>query len=186
MLNELVFVTSNENKVKEAQAILGFSVEIASLEIDEIQTLDVEDVARHKAQKAFEKVKKPLIVDDAGLYVEAWEGFPGSFVKFVQKTAGLDVINKWLDTENNRYVTVVSAIGYHDGNQVHTFRGEVHGEFVKPRGEHGWGFDPYFIPEGENQTWGELSQTRKNETSHRKQALEKLKAFLTENNYIKE
>jgi len=186
MLNELVFVTSNENKVKEAQEILEFPITLYSAELDEIQNLDVEEVVRKKTETAFEKVKKPLIVDDAGLYLNVWKGFPGAYVKYVKEYAGLDRLQKWLALETDNTAIVVAAIGYHDGKQVRTFRGEVKGRFVAPRGENGWGFDPFFLPDGEEKTWGEVPSGEKNKNSHRSRALEKLKTFLIENNYIKE
>jgi XTP/dITP diphosphohydrolase len=177
-MQSLVFVTGNENKVKEAQAILGFPIEIYSAEFDEIQDLDVEKVVRKKTQTAFEKVQKPLIVDDAGLYVNVWNGFPGSFVKYLKDYAGLDRMQKWLELEDDNSVTVVAAVGYHDGETIHTFRGEVTGKFVRPRGEGGWGFDKYIIPTELDKTWGEVSEEEKNRTSHRRRALEKFSQFL--------
>ena len=177
-MDSIIFVTGNKNKVKEAQSILGFHVEISDVEVEEIQDLDVEKVVYHKAVEAFEIVKKPLIVDDAGLYVDAWNGFPGALVKHLDKTNGLEIINKWLSLEGNRKVKVVAAIGYHDGTRITTFTGELEGAFVEPHGEHGWGFDPFILPLGHDKTWGEMDSDEKNAMSHRKQALEKFKEYL--------
>ncbi len=177
-MRSLVFVTGNKNKAQEAQSILEIPIEIANLEIDEIQELDVEKVVHKKAESAYEKIRKPLIVDDAGLYVEAWNGFPGALVKHLHTSNGLDTINKWLSLENNRNVRVVAAVGYHDGKNILTFKGEIVGSFVDPRGENGWGFDSYILPKGHDKTWGEMESVQKNIMSHRYKALKQLKEYL--------
>ncbi|HRN96447.1 MAG TPA: RdgB/HAM1 family non-canonical purine NTP pyrophosphatase [Candidatus Levybacteria bacterium] len=177
-MNSLVFVTGNKNKVKEAQSILEIPIEIADIDVQEIQDLDVEKVVHKKAESAYQIVKKPLIVDDAGLYIEAWNGFPGALVKHLHVSNGLETINKWLSLEKNRKVRIVAAIGYHDGNKVFIFTGEIAGTFVEPRGDKGWGFDSFILPEGYDKTWGEMESYEKNAMSHRRQALEKFKEYL--------
>lgn len=178
-MDNLIFVTGNKNKAKEAQEILKVPVSAFELELNEIQHLDVEVVVRQKALDAYNIIQQPLIVDDAGVYVDAWKGFPGAFVKYIDQTCGLEVINKWLENEENKCVTVVAAVGYHDGVNVHTFRGEIKGNFVRPRGNLGWGFDPFFLPEGFDKTWGETGPEQKNEVSHRCNALKRFKTFLS-------
>lgn len=177
-MKSLFFVTGNKNKAQEAQSILEIPIEITDVDIPEIQDLDVEKVVREKAESAFKIVKKPLVVDDAGLYVEAWNGFPGALVKHLQISNGLETIDKWLSLEENRRVRVVAAVGYHDGEQVLTFKGEVSATFVNPRGSNGWGFDSYILPDGYDQTWGEMGSEEKNLMSHRYKALAKFKEYL--------
>lgn len=181
---DITFVTGNTNKVKEVESILGIPLKGKKLDLDEIQNIDVEVVARKKAQSAFDIIKTPLIVDDAGLYVKAWKGFPGAYVKHVHDYATLERLEKWIQLENNSKVKVIAVVAFHDGTKIHTFQGEVDGEFVSPRGDGGWGFDKFILPKGSKQTWGEMTTDEKNKSSHRNRALLKFKTFLVKNNYI--
>lgn len=186
MLEKLIFVTSNKGKAQEAQEILDFPIQIIHLELDEIQDMSLEKIIHKKAQAAYEIIKKPLIVDDVGFFVEAWNGFPGPFIKYVGK-AGEELNNmvlKWISLEENKRVVVKAAIGFHDGNSVRVSQGEAWGTIVPPRGKKGWGFDPIFVPDGYTLTWAEMTSDVKNTISHRGRALEKLKMFLIENEYI--
>jgi non-canonical purine NTP pyrophosphatase (RdgB/HAM1 family) len=181
-MNKLCFVTGNKGKMKEAQEILGFPIDIEQLDLDEIQSLDLAEIVTHKAQQAFEKIKRPLIVDDVGLYINAWNGFPGPFIKFLLQSGGNELLVKLLSTDNNRTVIARAAIGYHDGSGVKTFIGDVKGSLAEaPRGNGGWGWDPVFIPEHSTMTYAEMGPEQKNKISHRRAALEKLKMYLKEN-----
>ena len=177
-MKKLYFVTSNKNKVKEVQEILKVPVEVASLEIDEIQSLDVEEVIRKKAEAAFAILKKPLFVDDVSFEIEAWGGFPGPFIKFIYLAGGYDLLTKMLSSEKNKKAKVIASIGYHDGKRVHIFKGYFFGTLVEKRGDRGWGFDPYMIPDGHKKTFGEMENDLKNKISHRARVLEKFKQFL--------
>lgn len=76
-LNSLKFATSNDNKLREAQSILGIPLEKADVgDLDEIQTIDVEELIRHKARGAYEIMREPVMVEDTGLGFTAWNGLP--------------------------------------------------------------------------------------------------------------
>ena len=178
-MKEILFATRNEGKIIEAQAILKVSVEIATAQIDEVQSMDLEYVARKKTEEAYRILKRPVITDDVGVFIETWDGFPGPFAKFILDKLGNVKILKLLENETNRNVMVKSAVGYHDGNKVHVFIGEVKGTLAfEERGTDGWGFDPIIIPDGETQTYAEMGHDKKNQLSHRRKALDKLKDFL--------
>ncbi|HLL60271.1 MAG TPA: RdgB/HAM1 family non-canonical purine NTP pyrophosphatase [Candidatus Nitrosocosmicus sp.] len=178
MTEPLIFITSNKGKAEEAKSILEFPIEVYDLELDEIQSLSLEKIAIKKAEYAFKLVQKPLIVDDVGVFVHAWKGFPGPFIKYLQQI-GLDVCLKMLSTETNREATVKAVIGYHDGTLIHTFVGEVKGTIShEVKGPNGWGWDPIFIPEGQNKTYAEMSTEEKNSISHRRKVLDELKKYL--------
>lgn len=180
-MNQLYFVTGNSGKASEAQSILGFPVHITSVDIDEIQSLQLENIVQKKAEKAFEKIGKPLFVDDVGLWVEVWNGFPGPFIKYLLAAGKNELLLQMLKNETNRRVVAKAAIGYHDGNTTHIFIGEVSGSLsTELRGAGGWGFDPVFIPEGTNQTFAEMGPEKKNTLSHRRKALEKFRTYLQE------
>lgn len=174
----IIFVTGNEKKAEDAQNILGQTITIEPLELEEIQSLDLEAIAKHKADQAFHKLKKPLIVDDAGLSIDAWNGFPGPFIKYLKEAGGNQLLLKMLKNEKNRLAKAVGAIAYHDGNTIHTFTGEIKGSIATCIGGEDIGWEPIFIPEGYDKTWAELGDKIKNSHSQRKQALDKLKNFL--------
>jgi len=175
----IYFATGNKEKVKEAQAILKIPIQIAEMEIDEVQSLDSSFVVKKKAEEAFRVLQKPVIVDDVSVFIEALNGFPGPLIKYLREGIGNQGIIEILNSKNNRRAIVQNAIGYHDGNKVHVFLGEVKGTVsTEEKGNDGWGFDTIFIPEGEDKTLAELGFDKKNEISHRRLSLDKLKEFL--------
>lgn len=179
-MDKLYFVTGNKNKVKEVQVVFDHPIEIVDLDLDEIQSLDINEVVKKKAEAAYLQVKKPLIVEDVGMYVKAWNGFPGPLVKFLHKAGGdsFDLLLRMLENETDKTVCVMAVIGYHDSAKVNLIEGSFNGKFVEKKGEMGWGFDPYIIPDGYDKTFGELSEDIKNLISHRSNAFKKLKKFL--------
>lgn len=178
-MKEILFATGNPGKIDEAKAMLGAPIEIATIEVDEVQSMDLEYVARKKAQAAYDVLQKPVITDDVGLFIDAWKGFPGPFAKYVLETVGVDGLLKLLKDETNRKVVVKSAVSYHDGKDIHVFIGEVEGTLAtEQRGDEGFGFDPVIIPNGETQTYAEMGIEGKNRISHRRRALDKLREYL--------
>ncbi|XOB42591.1 MAG: RdgB/HAM1 family non-canonical purine NTP pyrophosphatase [Candidatus Nealsonbacteria bacterium] len=175
---QLYFITSSENKIKEVEDILGFEVDKILLDINEIQTLKIEEVVKDKAKRAFEQVKKPVMVEDTGFYIEAWQGFPGALIKWILKTLGNEGLCLAFQ-EKNRTVTAKTSICLYNGKEAKIFTGEIKGQIPeKPRGEGGFGWDPIFQPEGYNKTFAEMSQEEKDSMSMRKIALNKMKQFL--------
>ena len=172
----IYLVTSNENKFKEFKEILGFRLKHTNLDLDEIQTIDVKKVVEHKAKQAFNKIKKPVIVEDTGLYFEAWNGLPGALAKQFDKTIGYRKLCRLLKT--NRRAKAETVVGYYDGKNYLSFSGEIWGRISsEPKGETGFGWDIIFIPKGYNRTFAQLAN-EKNKISMRKIALEKLRKFL--------
>lgn len=181
MVPSISFITSNSGKAAEAQSILHTPIELTKIELDEIQSLDLEEIIKKKAQSAFEVVNKPLLVDDVGLFIDTWQGFPGPFIKFLLKAGGNNLLLRMLAPESNRIATARCAVGYHDGEKIHIFMGEVPGEIVRePRGTEGWGWDPIFQPDGMTQTFAEMGESKKNKISHRGRAFTQLKKFLND------
>jgi non-canonical purine NTP pyrophosphatase (RdgB/HAM1 family) len=175
----LVFVTGNEGKVKEAQAILGQTVKIVKMDIDEVQSLDIEYIVKRKAQDAYKKLQKPLLVDDAGLFIDAWNDFPGALVKFIDLSGGNELLLKMMAGEKNRKAYFMSAVAFHDGKEVKVFIGKIDGSIaLEQTGKNGWGYDPIFIPTGEERTFAQMTSDEKNSISHRRRALTKLQYYL--------
>jgi len=183
-LASLTFVTSNAGKAREAAALLGREVAVKDVEIPEIQSLDFAEVARAKAIVAAGALGVPVLVEDSGLAVEAWGGFPGPLTKWVTAgRAGCDAFAKMLDGFPDRSAEAVSVLAVARPGQaapdVVAAEGRVRGSIaLHPRGTNGFGWDVLFIPEGETRTWAEMSEEEKNRDSHRARAFARLKTLL--------
>ncbi|CAN5234597.1 XTP/dITP diphosphatase [soil metagenome] len=169
-----VFVTSNENKLREASEILGVDLDRANVDVPEIQSLDFEEVAAAKAlaaRRALGDPAYPVIVDDSGLSVGAWGGFPGPLTRWLMKSVGNTGLLKMLATEEDRSAQAVCVVAVAaPSGSVRVFRGVVEGEISRePRGEGGFGFDPIFVPEGQTRTYAEMGD-EKSMDSHRTRA----------------
>ncbi|WP_457612116.1 XTP/dITP diphosphatase [Methanocaldococcus sp.] len=176
---KIYFVTGNKNKIKEAKAILkDFEIEQIKINYPEIQG-SLEEVAEFGAKYCYDILKKPLIVEDSGFFVEALKGFPGTYSRFVQETIGNEGILKLLENKRDRRAYFKAVIGYCDKDGVRLFSGVVKGTVSEEiRGDKGFGYDPIFIPEGFDKTFGEMELEEKNKISHRRKALEELRKFL--------
>lgn len=181
MSEEILFITGNVNKIEEVRAITGLSIVAKNLDIPEIQSLDVEEVAKEKALEAFNMTRQPVVVDDTGMSIEALNGLPGALITWFLKTLKPEGIVKLLAQEKNRKASVTTCIAYADQGGAVTFVGTVHGEIaISLRGESNFGYDPIFIPEGHKKTYAEIGKEEKNQISMRKIALIKFKEFMEE------
>ena len=177
-----VFVTANENKLREASGILGVDLDRAEVDVPEIQSLDFEEVAAAKvlaAREALGDPSYPVIVDDSGLAVRAWSGFPGPLTRWLMKSVGNAGLLKMLATEQDRSAMAVCVIAVADASgSVRVFRGVVEGEIPRePRGEGGFGFDPIFVPIGQARTYAEMGD-EKSMDSHRTRAFRQARTGL--------
>jgi XTP/dITP diphosphohydrolase len=175
------FVTSNEGKVEEAREYLTDDVEQVNYDYTEVQSDDLAEIAVAGAKEAFEETggEDPVIVDDAGLFVDALGGFPGPYSSYVEDTVGVERVWKLAEMEDNRRARFRCVVAYYDGEEAQTFDGAVPGRIVAPRGDGGFGYDPIFEHEGT--TMAEMSTERKNAISHRGRALAKFADWLAEN-----
>lgn len=179
-----IFVTTNEHKRREVQEILGVALESVDLDLPEIQAIDPAEVATEKvlsAREALGDTDLPILVEDSGLMVEAWDGFPGALTKWLMQGVGNEGLLRMLapgEKRSARAVCVVALAGA-DG-AVHTFRGEVRGTLAsEPRGEGGFGYDPVFVPGWSSMTYAEMGEG-KNADSHRARAFRALREWLGE------
>ena len=187
-MKTLYFITSNKGKLHEAQTeleALGYDVIQKNIGYPEIQADHLEDVARFGVDHVHQQVDHPFILEDAGLFIDALEGFPGVYSSYVYFTIGLDGILRLLkrmDT-TKRTATFKSVFAYGDpSGTMELFIGSCNGRITtEKKGTHGFGYDPIFIPDDENMTFAEMDTKKKNSFSHRGKSLEKLKIFLTKN-----
>lgn len=173
------FATTNDHKLREVSHILGYDLEKIHLELMEPQDMDLEVIARAKAEEAFAQIRKPVLVEDTGWYFDAWHGLPGPFAKFFMETVGCSGVLKMLGDESRRGCVAKTVVAYHDGTTTHVFSGEINGEVAgKERGTSKFGFDRIFIPDGSELTFGEMTLEEKSALSMRALAVNKLKNYL--------
>ncbi|HZS74196.1 MAG TPA: non-canonical purine NTP pyrophosphatase [Candidatus Nitrosotalea sp.] len=173
MSYDVFFVSSNKHKFEEVEKIVskfGLKLGLLKLPLQEIQADDLEDIAKHKALHAFSLCSKPVIVEDAGLFIKSLHGFPGPFSSYVFDTIGNDGILKLLDVKRDAIFKSVIAYCERSG-VVHLFGASVSGTISRKKYGTKWGFDPIFIPRGKNKPYSKLAE--KNQISHRYLALEK-------------
>ncbi len=180
------FATTNAGKAEEAKAILakyGIKLVQQAVEVDEPKTLDLNETATRKAQAAFMMLGRPVIVEDTGLFFDAYPGFPGTYTKFAAKTIGQSGLLKMLDgCPRGAAFTTIAA--FTDGKRTVLFEGTIQGQVARtPRGvaRPGLSYDPIFAPEGAGgKTYAEIGTDEKNALSHRAVAFGKLGKWLKE------
>ncbi len=173
MSYDVLFVSSNKNKFHEAKNILsknGINLGFFKSSLREIQAESIKEIAALKVDEAYRQCNKPVIVEDAGLFVESLNGFPGPFSSYVFKTIGNSGILSLVKT--NRKAKFQSVVAYCDNKYgVVLFDAKVEAKISKDSNGKGWGYDPIFTPNGQNKTYAMLSN--KNQISHRYKALKK-------------
>jgi non-canonical purine NTP pyrophosphatase (RdgB/HAM1 family) len=177
--DQLILVSTNPNKGIEAERILGQPILRVSLTLPEIQAATVEEITRFKLETAKSKGYKRLIVEDVSLGFDELGNFPGPYVRWLLEAAGGKGLAAVAYALNNRAAKAQCCVGYWDGRQVQLFLGETAGEIlVKPRGERVFGWDAWFLPEGSQQTFAEMTPEEKDALSHRGRAYRKLAEHL--------
>lgn len=179
--DKLLLVTSNENKFREISEVAksyGIKIEWLNIPKFEIQADNLEEIVRYSAITIYQVIRKPLIVEDSGLFINALNGFPGPYTNYVRRKLGLEGILKLLNNVEDRSAYFKTVMCYVSDKEINLFTGVVNGRISERiRGEKGFGFDPIFIPENEERTFAEMSTEEKNKYSHR------AKAFMSFLNY---
>ena len=189
--NELIFATHNANKAKEVKSLLPH-LEVKSLsEIgfhDDIPETGskLEENALIKARTIHKATGKACFADDTGLEVEALGGAPGVYsARYAGEEANsennMDKLLADLDAMTNRNAQFRTVIAYiNSEGKEELFEGSVKGEILKERrGDKGFGYDPIFLPQGEEQSFAEMTAEQKNQLSHRGRAMRKLVGYLS-------
>ncbi len=187
--SELIVASHNPGKVREICTLLepfGMKVRSAS-ELDLIEPeetgLTFIENARIKALATMRACGLLSLADDSGLAVEALGGAPGIYsARWAGPAKDFSVAMEKVETElkatgnQNRRAAFICALTlcWPDG-QCRDFEGRVEGALVwPPRGTHGFGYDPVFVPDGHSETFAEMDQVKKHAMSHRAAAFRKL------------
>lgn len=194
MAFKVVLATKNPHKVEEILAILGDIPGIEWLTFRDVPFSDVEEVGETLEENAILKATAvaretglPALAEDTGLEVEALGGAPGvRSARFAGEKKDYRANNEKLlellrgiKDRKARFRTV-AVLALPDG-RMWVKEGVLEGKIAEaPRGEHGFGYDPLFIPEGECRTLAEMPPEEKNKISHRRRALEAMRPILHE------
>jgi XTP/dITP diphosphohydrolase len=178
----IFFATGNFHKFNEARMILsGCNIAVGMLRMKgaEMQSDSLVEIAQSSAREAFKRCGLPVIVEDAGLFIEALKGFPGPYAAYAYKTISNRGLLKLMENVENRRAMFRSAIAYCDSEAEApvVFEGEAEGEVTvnerRGNGKSGFGFDPIFRPSGSGKTFAEMIIEEKNGFSHRAMAFRK-------------
>lgn len=179
-MKPVTFITGNQNKISFLEKYLDHPIKHIKLDLDELQTLDIQKLVEHKAKQAYEEVQEPVLVEDSSLEFLAFGGLPGPFVKFFVDNIPFDTICSMLDGKD-RAAVARSTFGYYDGENLTFFEGKLDGIIAKaPAGDRGWDWDQFFIPAGYDKTRAQCTEEEYQETSMQLRPLAALKEFLLE------
>ena len=183
-MRKIAFVTSNKHKLEEMQKVLlDYDIKLEQIEIDypEDKEKEMEEIVLEASKNLSEKLGRDVIVEDTGLYFEAYHNFPGAQPKFVYNTLGFKGILKLLDKEN-RNARFKTIIGYcSPGKEPRIFTGEMKGvisEKVYSPEKNVMPYDHIFVPEGLSQAIVDMSLDAKNSFSQRGIATRKFGEFI--------
>ena len=187
---KLCFATNNSNKLAEIQALLGDAFELVTLheigctaDIPEpFHTIPLNSEA--KAQHVWNHYHINCFADDTGLVIRALDGQPGvdsAHYAGPERNAdkNMDLVLANLAHHEDKYARFITVITLIIDGETHQFTGEVEGEIIEQkRGEHGFGYDPIFLPAGYQKTFAEMTMEEKGKLSHRGRAFAQLEKYL--------
>lgn len=196
----ILFITSNKGKLNEIKEMFSLfypdiKIEQYNLDLTEIQSIDVESVAKYKLDEAINqiiyienqktnsiyiedgKLTVSLMIEDSGLYISKCSevlmdgkheyGFPGALIKFYQAAIGLNSMT-YLHKDSMARAETVIGFYNHLNDTKYTFKGLISGKISnEPKGENGFGWDSIFIPFKYDKTYAEMEDKLKNQCSMR-------------------
>lgn len=174
--------TGNRHKLWEAAAVVAeYGVDLRQMEARrvEIQADDLADIAAYSLS-AIPDDGRPVLVEDAGIFIDLYGGFPGPYSSYALRTILLPGVLKLMAGVKERGATFRSVVALRHRGDIALFRGAVRGRIAEAiRGSSGFGYDPIFIPdEGDGKTFGEMTPQEKNALSHRARAFRSLGEWL--------
>ena len=194
-IKTIVLASNNANKAEEIQMLLGDQVEIIMQQDLNIEPTPetgktFQENACLKATTVYKKAKLPVIGDDSGLEVDCLNSQPGihsarfagegasdkdNIIKLLSQMTGIPI-----EKRTARFKCVIALVGMEESSEVNFFHGEWNGFIAEEiTGHNGFGYDPVFVGQGTQLTAAQLDQGLKNKLSHRGQAMEALKIYLS-------
>ncbi len=194
-IKTIVLASSNTNKAEEIQILLGNQAKIITQQDLNIKPTPetgktFQENASLKATTVYKKAKLPVIGDDSGLEVDCLNSQPGihsarfagegasdkdNIIKLLSQMTGIPP-----EKRTARFKCVIALVGMEESSEVNFFHGEWNGFIAEEiTGHNGFGYDPVFVGQGTQLTAAQLDQGLKNKLSHRGQAMEALKIYLS-------
>ncbi|MFQ5349671.1 MAG: non-canonical purine NTP pyrophosphatase [Thermoanaerobaculia bacterium] len=171
LLDGATLVTGNPNKLVETRRLCGHDLAAAAVDLPEIQSLDLAEVLEAKADEAYRRLARPVIVEETGLELAAMNGFPGPLVKWMLEAVGTAGVARAALAMGDGAARAHCMLLFYDGRHRQTAEGATTGTLVlPPRGDAGFGWDPVFQPDGEERTYGEMTAAEKDRIGHRGRA----------------
>ena len=177
----ITFATGNQHKADKTAQLLGRDLDHEKIDLDELQTTDLAELLEHKVRQAYDKLQRPVIVDDYGLGFDALNGLPGPFIKFfIEPEDGVEKLCRMLDSLETRRARTVCAIAFFDGKTLKVFEKTLFGEIAQhPIGENGIYTDRIFMPDGwQGKTRAQLNDAEYDTVYMEVRPLAELKEFL--------
>ncbi len=175
---DITFITGNQKKADYLARHLGLEVKHKKIDLDEIQSLDLKEIVRHKVMQAYEHINAPVLVEDVSLEFLAWGRLPGTYIKWFLEEMDYKQICALLDGKD-RSARARCVFGYYDGSTLKMFEGLMNGRIAEePASGESFGWDNIFIPEGYNITRAELGEEDDRKTYLKIKPLEKVREFL--------
>lgn len=181
----IYFATQNQGKIEEANQVLaplGYEVVGVQIQMTEPDTGTVEEIAQTKLSQAIKHGYERIMVDDAGIYFNAYPQFPGVLSKRIFHRLGYRGLEKLLNNESREAWFEGAVSVYWDG-QIQTFMGRTDGHLIEPltavQDENdSFPYDPIFIPQGDTRVLQQMPIEEKLIYSYRRKALEKMARWL--------
>lgn len=187
---DIIVASNNRHKIREITEVLKGAVRLIPMseagineDIPESGTT-LEDNALEKARYVYLRAGGNVFADDTGLETEALGGAPGVHsARYAGENKDSDDniarLLKELEGHENMKARFRTVIALLYENREYLFEGIINGRIInEKRGKAGFGYDPVFIPDGENLTFAEMTPEKKNMISHRAIAIRKLAEFL--------
>lgn len=163
-MKTIIFATANPGKLRQAQDVIRSAhVQGCPIDFDEPRSDDLHIIARAKLHQAMRITDAPCFVLDSGFYIDALNGFPGSYVNYALGTIGVPGLLRLMQGQHNRRCAFRQCLGYYDGAREHYFTAENTGTLAtEVRGADNsrqWSaLWHIFIPEGATITLSEFTQ----------------------------
>lgn len=185
MSNKLVYVTGNKVKFDVASKVFvntGINLVQRNMSTPEIQSKSVQNVAKYSASWASKELNEPVIVTDAGFYIEALNGFPGPFIKYVNEWFEVDDFINLMQGKANRTIFIQDCLAYCQlGEEPVVFIGSYRGTLAdKPSKKPGTSIEQIFIPEGFGATISEIPEEDMISYWSRGKIMSKFKEYILE------
>ncbi len=174
----VTFITGNQNKADYLEKLLGLPIKHQKVDLEEIQSLDQQEIMQHKVHQAYKLVGEPVLVEDVSLEFEAMGRLPGTYIKSFVEELGYEELCRLVDGKG-RGCVAKCTYGYYDGTVEKYWSGEHAGTIPEhPYDGEAFGWDVIYIPDGHTVTRAELNEEDNYETYLKIKPIEAVREFL--------